>query len=261
MLGTVELRFTIECDATVTCPQLALENASGTSLTLDAKPVVTKPVGWWVDESIQTIRLPALSKGRHTLVLSSTYTRRSGLEWAYLLGDFGVALSGTHARIIGPVRELAFGDWTTHGLPFYTGNVTYHTNLAGDGQHIVLQFHWPRGLRLQSQGQNDRVQTGPLPLTRIPLVGVGLDGKPIGHVAFAPFRIDLGLVARGRRALDITCYGHRFNAFGSLHNLNREHLWAETNPDAWRTVGADWSDEYQLRPMGLLSSPACLSPS
>jgi hypothetical protein len=258
VLGTVEVRFTIDCDAPVARPQLALENARETAVTLDGKPVAAKPTGWWVDEAIQTIRLPALGKGRHTLILSVSYTRKSGLEWCYLLGDFGVALAGRHARIIGPVRSLAFGDWTTQGLPFYTGNVTYHASLMGSGQPLALQFNWPRGLRLQAQGQNDRMQAGALPLTRVPLVGVALDGKPVGRVAFAPFRLDLDRVKRGRHPLDLTCYGHRFNAFGSLHNLNHEHLWAETCPDAWRTVGTDWSDEYQLRPMGIVTSPALI---
>ena len=257
-LGKVDLRFTVDCDTPVARSLLALENAREASLTLDGKPIAARPAGWWVDEAIQTVRLPALGKGRHTIVLSVPYTRKSGLEWCYLLGDFGVALAGRHARIIGPVRSLAFGDWTTQGLPFYTGNVTYHASLTGSGQPLALQFNWPRGLRLQAQGQNDRAQMGALPLTRVPLIGVGLDGKPVGHVAFAPFRLNLGRVKRGRHPLDLICYGHRFNAFGSLHNLNHEHLWAETCPDAWRTVNANWSYEYQLRPMGIVNSPALL---
>lgn len=102
-------------------------------------------------------------------------------------------------------------------------------------------------------------QIDTLPQTRIPLVGVNLDGKPVGHVAFAPFRMELGRLSKGRHKLDLTCYGHRFNAFGSIHNLNHEHLWAETSPDVWRTTGADWSYEYQLRPMGLLTAPVIVA--
>ena len=96
-------------------------------------------------------------------------------------------------------------------------------------------------------------------LTRVPLVGVNLDDQPVGRIAFAPFRLELGRVKNGRHRLDLTCYGHRFNAFGSLHNLNLEHLWAQTGPEAWRATGADWSYEYQLRPMGILNSPAVFS--
>ncbi len=258
VLGKVDVRFRIDCEVPVVRPQLALENVCETTVTLDGKPVAAKPVGWWVDEAIQTVRLPTLGKGMHTVILSVPYTRKSGLEWCYLLGDFGVALAGRQVRVTGPVRSLAFGDWTRQGLPFYTGNVTYHASLVGTGRRLELQFNWPRGLQMQSQGQNDRMQVGALPLTRIPLVGVALDGKPIGRVAFAPFRLELGRVTPERHQLDLTCYGHRFNAFGSLHNLNHEHLWAEACPDAWRTVGTDWSYEYQLRPMGIVNSPALL---
>lgn len=260
VLGTVELRFEIVCDVPVARPLLALENALHTTIHLNRSEVPVKPTGWWVDEAIHTVRLPALKKGRHTLVLTTPYTRQSGLEWCYLLGDFGVALAGRHARVMAPVRQLAFGDWVTQGLPFYTGNITYHATLAGNGRPLALQFHWPRGVRLQTTTLPvNQSQIDTLPQTRIPLVGVNLDGKPVGHVAFAPFRMELGRLSKGRHKLDLTCYGHRFNAFGSIHNLNHEHLWAETSPDAWRTTGADWSYEYQLRPMGLLTAPVIVA--
>ncbi|MCX7915191.1 MAG: hypothetical protein N3A53_02670, partial [Verrucomicrobiae bacterium] len=228
-------------------------------LAMTGSVVPSTPTGWWVDESIQTVRLPTLRRGRHTLVLTLPYTRHSGLEWCYLLGDFGVALAGRHARIIPPVRQLVFGDWVSQGLPFYTGNVTYHASLVGNGRRLALQFHWPRGLHVQLVDLIEQLWANALPQTRVPLVGVQLDGKPVGHVAFAPFRIDLGRVTKGRHQLDLTCYGHRYNAFGAVHNLNHEHLWAEAAPDAWRTTGRDWSYEYQLRPMGLLTAPVILA--
>ena len=89
-------------------------------------------------------------------------------------------------------------------------------------------------------------------------LSVRLDDQPVGQIAFAPFQLELGRVKKGRHRLDLTCYGHRFNAFGSLHNLNHENLWTETCPDAWRTVNTYWSYEYQLRPMGIVTSPALL---
>lgn len=240
VLAQVSRRVTIECDVPVRRPQLALENAAETAVVLDGQRILAQPTGWWVDESIQTLRLPALRQGRHTLVLTAPFTRKTNLEWCYLLGDFGVALAGRHARIVAPARRLAFGDFTRQGLPFYTGNVTYHAALSATGQPLTLQLAWPRGG----------------PVRRIPLVGVELDGRPVGRIAFAPFRLELGRVKQGRHRLDLTCYGHRFNAFGCVHHLN---LAALGDPGAWRTTGVDWSDEYQLKPMGLLSAPRLLA--
>ena len=47
---------------------------------------------------------------------------------------------GRQARIVAPVRELAFGDWTSQGLPFYAGNVTYPCTVAGDGALLAVQI-------------------------------------------------------------------------------------------------------------------------
>ena len=38
---------------------------------------------------------------------------------------------------------------------------------------------------------------------------------------------------------------------GTLHNANPNYMWY--GPDAFRTVGDDWTDNYLLRPSYLLS--------
>ena len=57
-------------------------------------------------------------------------------------------------------------------------------------------------------------------------------------------------------------FGNRANAFGQLHNAaaggnDRGHYW--WGPSAYRTRGANWIDEYQLWPMGLLAAPRLLA--
>jgi hypothetical protein len=259
-LAEVGLRYRLFCESPVDKPSLALEQPDGIRILLDGKPVASKVSGHWVDPAIKTLRLPSLSRGHHSLEIFRPFHRRSGLEAAYLLGDFGVQLAGREVKIVAPVRHLAFGDFTRQGLPFYTGNVTYHCTVNGNNHPAELAFAWPRAFRLQVLSQNERQQSGILPRTRIPLIKVKLDGKDRGAVAFAPFRRRRGRLKPGKHPLDITCFGNRFNVFGSLHNLNQEHLWAETCPDAWRTNGADWTYEYQIRPMGILNSPAILAP-
>ena len=191
--------------------------------------------GWYVDESIHRVRMPSFKAGRHELILNIPFTRKANVEWCYLLGDFGVEQFGRHAKIVAPVRQLTFGDWTKQGLPFYAGNVTYHCTLQGDGRELVVET----------------------PQFKAPLLSVDLDGKPAGKIAFAPFQLDLGKVSEGPHKLDITAFGNRVNAFGAVHNADEDLRWH--GPNAWRQSNKDWCYEYQLKPMGLLVAPRVLT--
>jgi hypothetical protein len=228
---TLRLRFTIAVDAPVERPTLALEAASEARMLLDGQLVLSIVTGWWVDEALQTVALPTLASGQHELQIEMPYGPQSNPEWCYLLGDFGVVVRGRHARIVAPVRELAWGDWTRQGLPFYAGNVTYHATYVADSAPLHLH----------------------VPQFAAPLLRVAVDGQALQPLAFAPFRCTLGAHEAGQQRVDITTYGNRFNAFGCLHNRNPDLIWY--GPDCWRTVGEHWAYEYQLRPMGILSAP------
>jgi hypothetical protein len=236
-VATLQLKFIICSDVHVESPQLALEDAVRAQIQFSTPSPGTPGEGegggqcaWWVDESIQTVPLPSFGPGEHELLLTIPFSRKTNLEWCYLLGDFGVAVSGRWAKITAPIRTLAFGDWTNQGLPFYAGNVTYHCTIEGDGREILIEA---------TKFKN-------------PLLTVSLDGQRLGPIAFAPFQIQLGRLA-GRHQLDITAYGNRVNAFGAVHNANEALTWY--GPAAWRHTGAAWSYEYQLRRMGVLVAP------
>jgi hypothetical protein len=231
---TLSLCFTLQVDVAVGAPALALEQAAKVDITLDGAPVPNEVTGWYVDDAIQTVRLPRLAAGRHELVLTMPYGRATTVEWCYLLGDFGVVVEGSRARVTAPVRELAFGDWTSQGLPFFGGNVTYHCAVAG-GAPLTL-----RAAKF-----------------RAPLLTADLDGRRLGALAFAPFELELGPLAPGDHALDITAYGSRVNTFGCVHNADEHAFWF--GPNAWRTTGDDWSYEYRLKPAGLLAAPRLLA--
>ncbi len=146
VLARVELHYEISSAIPVAAPVLALEDAGDAEIFWNGAAVPTAPTGWWVDEAIQTVPLPGFDAGVHELILRIPYHRRSGIENAYLLGDFGVRVLGRRAEIIEPVRRLSFGDWTHQGLPFYAGNVTYHcqfTGLAGLLELQVAHFKSP----------------------------------------------------------------------------------------------------------------------
>jgi hypothetical protein len=209
---------------------LAIENAESTRITLDGVDVPSTVTGWWVDEAIKTVALPGFEAGEHELLLTIPVTRKTDVEWCYLLGDFGVQVRGRRAKITAPVRELAFGDWTSQGLPFYAGNVTYHCKITGRGLDMKLN----------------------VPKFKNPLVTVDLDGKPAGKIAFAPFECPLGRL-EGEHTLDITAFGNRVNAFGPIHNSHEKLSWV--GPAAWRSVEHQWAYTYQLKRTGVLVTP------
>ncbi len=226
--ATVRLRFTIESRVAVAAPRLALENVAGTEIFFDGQPINQTVTGYFTDEAIETVALPDFEAGQHSIELVIDYNRKTSIEWCYLLGDFGVEVRGDRAVITDAVRELAFGDWTGQGLPFYAGNVTYHCTLPMGGDALSLRIKNFAG----------------------PLVTLTRKGgtEPL---AFAPHRADLGRVEAGD-AVDLTVFGNRANAFGQVHSVDAVPWWG---PQSWRTTGDEWADEYQLFPMGLLTAP------
>lgn len=224
----VTMRYPIVCEIPVASPKLALERASQARVILDHHPVEIRIEGYYVDEDIPVFSLPSLSAGTHILEITLPFGVLEGLEACYLLGDFGVRVEGKHARIIAPVRELAFGDYVHQGLPFYGGNVIYHCQL-------------PEQMRIDALR---------VPRFGAPLVAVESDGQRIGQIVRGPYRLEL---PPGTRNPDLICFGDRGNTFGPIHNCNQHERW--WGPEAWRSTGEFWNDAYQLRPKGILMSP------
>jgi hypothetical protein len=231
VVAQLQLRIPIRSDVHVGAPLLAVEEARSLKIHFDGRPVPADVAGWWVDEAIETVRLPSFAAGQHELMLTIPFTRKTNVEWCYLLGNFGVSVAGRDATIVAPVRTLAFGDWTHQGLPFYAGNVTYHCSIDGDGRAVLLE-----AAKIKS-----------------PLLSVNLDGQPAGKIAFAPFQLNFGALSPGAHALDLTAFGNRVNAFGPLHHTNEDLRWV--GPPAWRSIGNDWTYGYVFKRMGILVAP------
>ena len=231
-LGRLELCFSINCEASVAEPLLALERPELWRVELDGQEISAAATGWWVDEAIRTLPLPPLGTGEHRLVMSTQFTRRGALECCYLLGAFGVRLDGARATVVDAPTRLAWGDWTTQGLPFYTGNVSYH-----------LPFQLPRTEDVQVSFEE----------FANPLLRLAVDGHDAGPLAFAPWERRLAALAAGGHSLEITAFGTRNNAFGCLHTSapNRQ----TPDPSLWRCSGALWDYAWHLTPMGILSPP------
>ncbi len=228
---TVALRFTIMSELALEGAQLAIEDAERVRLTLNGQPVESRVTGWFTDKAIKTVALPALRAGENTLVAEIPFSRRANIEWCYVLGSFGVRLSGRDAVLTAQPQTLAFGDSATQGLPFYGANITYHAAFRCDGGDVRVHISNYRGALLR----------------------VTLDGGQSARIVYAPYDHVFHGVAPGEHRLDITLYGTRHNSFGALHNADSTMTWA--GPGAWRSSGDSWCYEYRLRPSGVLTTP------
>lgn len=227
----LRLKFTVHSEMEIKAPQLALEKAESVEIAVNGCPVDNASVGWFVDESIKKVQLPDLPAGDSAIELTLPFGRRSNVEWCYLLGDFGVRVQGAEKTVIPPVRRLGFGDWTTQGLPFYCGNVTYKIPVRVEKDTLTIRVPQYRGS----------------------VLGMEMDGVRQGDMAYAPYEYTFTNLQPGEHEVGITVYGNRVNGFGCVHNCDDSTSWF--GPDCWRSEGVRWCYEYRLRKSGLLVSP------
>ena len=223
------LRFRIDSEVSVEHPKLALEDAENSIIVLNGEAVPSTIDGWYVDKSISTVSLPALKAGENILEVTVPIGRRTNLEYFYLLGDFGVRVSGSEKALTAPVSKLGFGDITRQGLPFYTGNLLYYLRVKTEGS-----------FRLR------------VPQYRGGLLKVFVDGEDCGNIAFSPYSMEIPCEA-GEHDVAIRLYGTRQNGFAQLHHT--QGIYFYQSPNSWRSAGDLWCYEYQFKPAGILRSP------
>lgn len=226
----LKLRFTIPSEYEVKTPMLALEDPELTQIWFNGAPVANEVCGWYVDHAIKTIKLPPIPVGENVLEMRVPIGRRTNLECSYILGDFGVRISGVKKTIVAPPRELGFGNIVPQGLPFYTGNVNYHFDVETVGK-----------LRVR------------IPSYRGGLVKVFVDGEDRGNIAFSPYDLSMNDLAPGKHHIMLKLYGVRQNGFAQLHHTPGIYFYQ--SPNSWRSAGDMWCYEYQFKPMGILKSP------
>ena len=183
--------------------------------------------------------MPKLPKGKVTVEITVPFTLRGRTEWVYVLGDFGVRAEGRRVIACPRKQTLDFGDIVPQTLPFYTGNITYHTTYVET-----------EGVRGEKQ-----IRIGGA------LARVTVDGRDAGVIAISPYCADLGFLDKGEHKIDITLFGTRYNGFGPVHNAHKKVNpigggWLTNGPGGWRTYDCPaWNDAYQLISAGILSCP------
>ncbi len=209
---------------------LALEEAAVSRVRLNGQSVPMEIRGYYVDPAIQVIALPGIQQGDNLLSVDIQMSQKTNLENMWILGEFDVDLAGMQPEIHPMRPRLRIGDITRQGLPFYTGNLDLTVSFAirEAGEYSVRIPHFCA-----------------------PLLGVWVDEEPEIQIAYAPHRAELGWLVPGKHQLTVRIYGNRFNGLGTLHIPWKNWKWY--GPDSFRTQGEDFTECYQVRPVGLLS--------
>lgn len=226
----IRLRYTVLSDIDTGAVEVALEDAETVKIVVNGTEVPSVVTGYYTDKSIKTVAIPNLKKGANVIEFTVPFGPRTSTEWAYLLGDFGVSVSGREAKLIERPETLTFGDITKQGFPFYGGNVTYHVPVKTAGGEVTVRSGRYRGV----------LQTATL------------EGKEASLI-FPPYTGSVGAPEAGEHTIDIMLGGHRRNGFGPVHLCNLAVSWV--GPDAWRSTGDEWNYDYCICEEGILSTP------
>ena len=227
---TVRLKFRVDCALEIPGVKIALEDADVAKITLNGAPVLSRPDGWFTDKAIGTRMLGTLTAGENIIEVELPFGPRSNIEWCYLLGNFGVEVSGEYRQLVARKAQLGFDDITRQGLAHYSGNLTYHLKAVTTGGDLAVTVPHYAGAAVR----------------------VEVDGKQ-QYVVYPPYRTVIRDLAPGEHEVNIVLLGSRQNAFGPVHLADSQRKWI--GPDAWRTAGATWTESYRLKPIGILSAP------
>lgn len=223
---------------TTTPVWLALEQPQRWNITINGRGVSHSLIdGWWVDPAIETVPLDLslLKKGKNIIALQGRFDRHTNLEIMYLLGSFGVRNDGAKGSIGKLPAKLTLGDWTSQGLPFYSGNVTYSTafNFDPQQQHRYL-------LRL--------------PECQATVVEVALNNAEPLVSAWPDYQLDItDQLKPGKNTIAVKLLSSRRNAFGPLHNPE-DNPYA-VGPHSYEYNPKIWQENFKIIPYGIFQPP------
>ena len=225
------LKFTFNSEIDYEGAILALEDADVAEVTFNGKKITEREEGFYVDISIGRMKLGNIIKGENILEITLPFGETANLENVFVLGDFGVKVTGAVAFITEIPEKIAFGSLINQGFPFYSGAVTYKINTKTENGSLTVTA-------------SDYMGT---------LVEVSVDGEIKGDIIYPPYTLEIKGIPNGEHEIGLKLYTHRFNSFGPIHLVDVNEKWL--GPDVWRTEGINWSYEYVLRTTGILKTP------
>ena len=224
------LRFAFESEITVNGARLALEDADKAQIVLNGENVPNTADGWYADRAISAVKLPEIRRGENVLEVTVPFGPSSYTENMFILGLFGVKVTGRKARIVPLPEKIAFGDLTRQEFPFYGGSITYKFRAESRDGKITVRAPYYRGA----------------------LIGVFVDSKRTGSIIYPPYELTADGLTDGWHDIALELFIHRGNTFGPVHLAHENLDWK--GPNAWRTEGIEWTYEYALLPTGILTA-------
>jgi hypothetical protein len=240
--GQLSLTYRFAVKAPPTTPVLlAIEQPERWQIRINDQLICSDNVtGWWVDPAIKTIPIDPIvfQKGKNILTLEGQFDRKADLELIYLLGQFGTETDGKSVAMTKLPTKLKLGSWLDQGLTFYSGNVTYRTNLEltpETGKRYILKFPKFEGTAID----------------------VIVNGQTSLVTGWPEYQVDCtGALAQGKNTIDIKILGSRRNSFGPFHLTTDTPVWV--GPDAYfqnPDAPGDWQEEIRLKNYGLYEAP------
>ena len=187
----------------------------------------------WMDIALKRLPLAveSLQVGCNILSLPIKLRSDTDLEAVYLLGDFSVTKCGDGFTMGTLPEQLVLGDLVDQGLVFYSGAVSYLTQLPqiDEGRAFVCELSEFAGACASIHESTHEA-----------------------IVAFPPYRADfMASTANPTLRIDVTLT--RQNLFGPFHQLVKGV--GTTGPSSFRTVGVEYTEGYEFFPSGLLEAP------
>ncbi len=230
--GDAELRFTFnaeqvptgDCFLAAERPELCQYSLNGQVLTCPDMD------DFWIDICFKKLTVPAglIHVGENEIVMKTAFRRTTSLEAIYLVGDFGVRVTGNRATLIPLPNTVGTGEFKHYGLPFYTGSITYRIPVSAlpqvtQGQRVILKA-------ADFVGSLAKIGAANAPATQL--------------LAWDPYEADITDYVRAGQDVAVTLVPSRRNLFGPLHMV--PETVDALGPQHFVTEGDQWDDNYRF---------------
>lgn len=279
--GPITLSCSFETRMALKGARLACESPSEQSFFLDGAPLSHQPNGCWLTTAFETLSLPDIAPGRHSLTVSryfeplkkplsgvtSLFENLPGveLEGMMLLGEFGVASAAEPGPrgilrlepdfILKQEQGYCFGELSSEGYPFYAGEITLSAQVE------LTQSQIQKEIFLCLDG------------LYAPVAEVRINGQKEGSFTWAPYRVKLSHAQAGENLLEIRLFSTLRNLLGPWHRVKGEigEAWGGYELPNLPWLGAvrdgkpapgwewdrmpdhsSWTDRYLVLPFGVV---------
>ncbi|MCC5929550.1 MAG: hypothetical protein JJU28_09920 [Cyclobacteriaceae bacterium] len=181
-----------------------IERGNLWAVKINGKEVLPEAGEWWLDRDFEVFNIgPYMKNGNNRLeVAINPMSVHAELEPVYILGDFSLQNEEKGWKLT-PAAALKTGDWTTQGMPMYSGEVSYSTTwqLSAEEKEKMdvcfVQLNDWQGI----------------------LATVKVNDADAGIIGWPPYNIEINKYLKsGENSITITVFGSLKNMMGPHHD-------------------------------------------